>query len=438
MRSFRRRRANAFPSALGACGWLESAPPLPPARRLEGTFEADCVVLGAGFTGLAAAHRLTTLRPEWRVAMVEARRAGGGASGRSSGFVVDAASFIASMPAAQAARVVRLSRQGIQSLRARVTENAIECDWDQRGWIHAAAGDEGCRSLETLEDWLERSNMPYETLDREGMASALGTRFYQRGIRLPGSVLVQAGALVHGLATGLPSAVTLFEESPVTCIEPGYVLHTAKGRVQAPRLIVALNAWAPNLGVLEQRLFPLLTFGSWTRPLTATEQEGLGDRDTWGVLAQDPMGSSVRRTADQRLLIRNEIHYDRRVRCSERRLQASQAGHRAALAQRYPALADVPFDTTWAGPMGAVPNLRPFFGHLAERAVTTGGFTGAGIAMGTALGSLTADLVCGEDSPALADALALEGPRWLPPQPFLGMGIKWRVRQMNAAAGAYL
>ncbi len=437
MPSLGRRRANALPSDLGVCGWLESAPPLPPARRLEGTVEADCVVLGAGFTGLAAAHRLTVLRPSWRVVLIDAKRAGGGASGRSSGFVVDAASFIAAMPPAQASRVVRLSRQGIDALRTRVAEDGINCDWDERGWIHAAAGDEGCRSLASLEDWLDQSNMPYEVLDSAGMASAVGTSFYQRGIRLPGSVLVQAGALAHGLATRLPPTVTLFEESPVTSIAlgNGYRLRTARGEVRASRLIVALNAWAPNLGILQQRLFPLLTFGSLTRQLTAGEQAGLGDRDTWGILAQDPMGSSVRRTADQRLLIRNEIHYDRRVRCSEDRLQAAQQGHRTALAARYPALADVPFETTWAGPMGAVPNLRPFFGRLGEGAATTGGFTGAGIAMGTALGRLTADLVCGEDSPALADALALEGPRWLPPQPFLGMGIKWRVRQMNASAG---
>jgi glycine/D-amino acid oxidase-like deaminating enzyme len=391
--------------------------------------------LGAGFTGLAAARRLTELRPRWRVAVIDAQRAGDGASGRSSGFVVDAASFIASMPEAQAARFVRLSRQGIESLRTLVAAHGIDCEWDDQGWIHAAAGEQGCRSLDHLESWLEGSNTPFEALASESMAAAIGTPFYRRGIRLPGSVLVQAGALVRGLATSLPDGVALFESSPVECIEAGYVLHTATGRIQAPRLIVALNAWSPNLGILQERLFPLLTFGSLTRPLTPEEQAGLGNRNTWGVLAQDAMGSSVRRTADQRLLIRNEIHYDRRVRCSARRIHAAQAGHRSALRRRYPALADVPFETTWAGPMGAVPNLRPFFGYVGKDAVATGGFTGAGIAMGTALGALAADLVCGEDSTSLADGLALERPRWLPPQPLLGFGIRWRVRQMNASAG---
>jgi len=437
-RALRPRRARALPSDLGACGWLEAAPAGGPVQQLGGSEQADCAVLGAGFTGLAAARRLARLRPGWRIAVLEAQQAGDGASGRSSGFVVDAASSIAAMPEAVGQRFVRLSRAGIDSLKQCVDEHGIECAWDDRGWLHAAAGDAGERSLKTLTAWLVRTGARHEVLDRDGVAAVTGSRFYRCAVRLPGSVLVQAGALVRGLAGCLPASVTLFERSPVIRIEHGFTLTTPAGSLRAPRLVIALNAWSPSLGVLGQRVFPLLTFGSLSRPLDEREQTELGGERTWGILAQDPMGSSLRRTADQRLLVRNDLCYRRDVRCSKQRRAAAQTRHRQALARRFPALGALPFESTWAGPMAAVPNLQPFFGRIAPQAVAVAGFTGAGIAMGTALGARAADVLCAEDHPGVSDAMGLAGPRWLPPEPFLSPGIAWRVRRMNAAAGDLL
>jgi hypothetical protein len=58
--------------------------------------------------------------------------------------------------------------------------------------------------------------------------------------------------------------------------------------------------------------------------------------------------------------------------------------------------------------------------------------------MGTAAGTLLADLALGERSRGLDDMLALPEPRRLPPRPLLGLGIRWRVARMNASAGPYL
>src|SRR5262245_5315277 len=49
----------------------------------------DWVVVGAGFTGLAAARRLGELHPDESVALIDAMPVGWGASGRNSGFIID-------------------------------------------------------------------------------------------------------------------------------------------------------------------------------------------------------------------------------------------------------------------------------------------------------------------------------------------------------------
>lgn len=413
------------------CGWLAGWGEGAPARRWAGEGRSDVVVVGAGFTGLAAARRLAAVRPGWRVVVLEGQRAGFGASGRSSGFVVALAGFIAAMETEEQERFIRLSRSGMDELRGLVERHGIDCEWDDKGWLHVAASDAGMASLESLTAWLDRRGERYERLDSQGMEGLVGSIYYRAGVRLPGSVLVHPGTLMAGLARALPPEAELYEESPVVRIERQggqWRLETPGGSVAVPRVVWATNGALATLAPLRRRLFPLYTFGSLTRPLTEPEQERLGGEREWGLLAQDVMGSSLRRTRDQRLLIRNTTFYSRRLaRVPERVRAHAAAEHRRALAARFPELAELPFEHTWAGLMGMSGNLRPFFGELAPGLVAAGGYHGAGISFGTAAGRLLADLAAGEESEDLAAIRALPGPRWIPPEPFLGLGVRARL-----------
>ena len=437
----RHRRIRNLPSADRDCGWIETLPPsLPPARRLTGTERADCAVIGAGFTGLATARRLAELKPGWRIAVLEAGRAGSGASGRSSGFVVDRAHFIARLPAETSRRYLELCRFGIDTLRSLVRTHGIPCDWDETGWLHAAAGEEGAAALPNLRAWLESLGEPFEWLDREGLERITGTAHYRAGIRLPGSVLVQPAALARGLAASLPPGVDLFEESPVTVIDRGgrFRIEAGEGTVLADRLFLAANGATPALGFLRRRVFPLFTFGSLTRPLTAAEQDALGGEREWGLLAEDPMGSTVRRTRDQRILIRNSAFYTSRLTVDDSLRLDMRNLHRVAFNARFPALAHVGFDYTWGGILGASPNRGHSFGEIGAGLFAAAGYTGAGIAMGTTAGLLLAELAVGEGSERLEAMLSLPEPDRLPPQPFFGVGARFMVKQMNASAAETL
>ena len=434
-------RARVLPRDDSTCGWLATLPPAPQGRRLAGDRDADFAVVGAGFTGLAAARRLAELEPASRVVVLEAQQAGAGASGRSSGFLVDIAYFTTRMEPDAAERHIRLSRRGIGELRALVEEHAIDCAWDDRGWLHVAAGEVGLRDLESLRRWLEARGEAYEGLDGGAMAAATGTRFYRGGLRLPGRPLVQAAALARGVARTLPRTVELFEGSPVVSLERSgdlWHLRTPGGAVAARRVLLATNGYTPGLGRLGRHLFPLLTFGSLTRPLTPAEQDAAGGDREWGVLAQDPMGSSVRRTRDQRLLVRNTVCYTPSLAPSDRIRRRARRAHRAALDRRFPALAEVELEFTWAGVMGASPSRRHVFGRIGEELYSVAGFTGAGIALGTAGGTLLAELAAGADSETLRDMLALPAPGLLPRRPFFDLGARARVAWMNASAGPTL
>jgi hypothetical protein len=55
--------------------------------KLEGTVQADLVIVGGGYTGLWTALRALDRDPDLRVVLLEARTIGWAASGRNGGFV---------------------------------------------------------------------------------------------------------------------------------------------------------------------------------------------------------------------------------------------------------------------------------------------------------------------------------------------------------------
>ncbi len=100
--------------------WLEILGPQPEPKVLSGSIEADHVVVGGGYGGLAAARRLAELDPAASVVSVEADRIGNNAAGRCSGFIIDHAHNIRAKSFADdtgnAKRQIALNRAGIDWL----------------------------------------------------------------------------------------------------------------------------------------------------------------------------------------------------------------------------------------------------------------------------------------------------------------------------------
>ena len=242
-------------------GWFETLPEVPPAAPLSGPTEADVVVVGAGFTGLAAARRLAELRPEARILLVEAGRIGNSAAGRSSGFAIDHAHNIRSEGFADSATYERqqiaLNRAGQAYLAEAVTAHGIDCDWTWAGKIHAACTDRGARDLDRFAATLDLIDEDYELLDRDATVERLGIDYYHRALHTPGTVLLQPAALCRGLAASLPSNVTVHEETPVTWLDEGppHELHTDGGTIRTPELVLANNGFAVGFGFYAHHQF---------------------------------------------------------------------------------------------------------------------------------------------------------------------------------------
>ena len=78
-----------LPRDPGPAGWNRLLPEPAPATPLNSKITADWLVIGAGFAGLAAAHRLVKQAKGSKIVVLDAVRVGDGPAGRNSGFMID-------------------------------------------------------------------------------------------------------------------------------------------------------------------------------------------------------------------------------------------------------------------------------------------------------------------------------------------------------------
>jgi glycine/D-amino acid oxidase-like deaminating enzyme len=433
-------RIGLFPADDRTNGWLKHLPRREPRPPLQGSVKAHWLVIGAGFAGLAAARRLAENRPHDHIALIDAQAVADGASGRNSGFAIDlphhTSGDLSHLEAAR--RAIRLNRMSIAYLEDIVKAHAIDCQWSRRGQIMAASAALGESHLEHFQSMLEALDEPYDYLDRNKLTATLGTRFYSSAIRTPRTVLMQPAALVRGLADSLPPNVTLFENSPVTEISYGdrIAATTPSGAIQARKIILCVDGFAPQFGLYRGRLFGLRIFASITRQLTAQERQALGGEDDWGVLPAARFGGgTLRYTQDHRLLLRSSYAYRPSMIADAATNSRIASIHRRKFDERFPMLRNVSFEATWSGFLCMSQNAAPGFGRHAPNVFSAICQNGVGVTKGTQSGVLVADMACGIDNPLIADMEALGQPSRLPPEPFLGLGVRanllwqrWRCR----------
>ncbi|MDO5639983.1 MAG: FAD-binding oxidoreductase [Neisseria sp.] len=419
----------SLPADDAACGWFHTSAARTAKPAHKGNSHARWAVLGAGFTGLAAARQLALRFPDDEVVLIEAQEAGFGTSGRNAGFAIDlphdigADDYIGDIRTART--TMQLNRLGQQILREQVAQHGIDCHFRASGKYQGAVEERGMAVLQAYRRGLDKLNEPYQLIEAADLPDHLGTSFYRQALYTPGACLLQPAALIKGLADSLPANVTLYENTPVSSVAYGdkVVLAHAGGRISADKLILANNAFGMHFGFLRNTMLPVFLYASLSRPLSETEQAALGGKDFWGLTPADPYGTTVRRTHDQRILIRNCFSFNPDGRPKTHLIERFLPQHRASFARRFPMLPEVEMEYSWSGSLALAQNHQGFFGQLAPNVYGALCCNGLGVTRGTVTGTLLADWLAGDRSELTDFLLASPGPSKLPPQPFLSLGV---------------
>jgi len=425
-------------------GWSGILEPRQPKAALEGEQKADWLVLGAGFTGLAAARRLAENRPQDHIILLEANEVGEGASGRNSGFAIDLPHNVGSSMAELEGshRYMALARAAIDYHEKQINRYDIKCDWSQTGKYHAAVTEKGVGEvLEPFARELEALGEPFKWIEKVDLDKRLGSTHFAAAVHTPGCRLMNPAALTRGLADNLPDNVSLHEHSPVIQFEHsgGVKLTTPKGQVSAPKMILCVNGFADRFGYYQRKLITFAANASLSRRLTTAERQLLGCEENWGLTPVNAFaGITMRFTNDHRLLIRQNIYFNPGMRESEAYRVRIKLSHKKLFDQRFPMLPDVEMEFTWTGYICLSQNGSPGFGQIAANVFTSVCQNAVGVTKGTIGGLLAADMACNQDNELIADMQSLGTPNTVPPRPFLDLGVRakfaWEIWKARAEA----
>ncbi|MES0879220.1 NAD(P)/FAD-dependent oxidoreductase [Roseibium sp. SCP14] len=423
-----------------SCGWIETLPARTDFPQLQQVKKADWVVVGGGFSGLAAARRLAELYPETSIALIDAQRVGECSAGRNSGFVVDTSPGRVGDDEAMKSKALAnylINKAGLDYLRETVRRHVIECDWDDNGKFHCAAEPRHAKDLNNFEKVLQELGVPYEWMKGGQLEQRLGIPYYHTGLWTKQAALVQPAALARGLLQTLPENVSIYENTRVRQIDYGQPVHllTEHGTLTATNVVVATNGLLGEFGLFKGRLMHLTLTASLTRPLTTDERATIGDPAPWGILSAHRMGATIRYTNDHRIMMRNTAEFWPKLAMNEADLAKRRARHMQAIRTRWPMLPDLGIEHTWSGVVAVSRNFSSVFAQPLPNVLAVGGFNAGGIARGTGLAKLLIDQYAGVPSAALSEAQKLAPPSVLPPRPLLDIGAGLNIARMGLGRG---
>ncbi|MDQ6767650.1 MAG: FAD-binding oxidoreductase [Candidatus Eremiobacteraeota bacterium] len=415
--------------------WLEEClPGQTDAPALHGRTRADVAIIGGGYVGLWTALRIKELEPACDVVILERDICGGGASGRNGGFILSWWPKYPSMAKAfgedEALRLTKASQSAIGEIGAFCTDNRIDADFIQHGWLWTATSNVQMGAWEAVVSASERLGLDaFERLAPIEVARRSGSPAHRAGVLEHDAATVQPAALVRGMRdVALRRSVRIYETTPVRHFtrERPVLVTTTDGELTADRVVIAMNAWSVGLPELSRSIAVIssdiiatapipdrLAQIGWTGGESITDSQMMvcyyrTTRDGriafgkggWGIVYGDRIGPSLDRDVERARLVERDFR------------------------SYYPMLADVSITHDWCGPIDRAMDGLPLIGALGGREhIHYGiGWSGNGVGPSYVGGRILASLALGRSDEWSQSPLVDRKQRLFPPEPIRFVG----------------
>lgn len=380
--------------------------PQPP---LSGEVTADVVIIGAGFTGISTAYHLARRYPDKHIVVLEAKRVGNGASGRSGGMALNWINGVHADTPERARRVYGATKSGLDWIASVIAEHGLDVRFRRIGCLDTFTdqkrAEEAQESTEKLAAW----GIPVRYLSGAELDGRLRARGVVGAVDDPTTGQLHGLDLLRGLTPILLGyGVRICENSPVIGIEEGrtHVIRTPGGTVRAPTLVLATNAYTARLGYFTRGVFPLHSHVIATEPLPLERWRELGWGDTAGFCDDLDRIAYASMSEDGRLLLGGG---------GNGAYSYSYGGHTAwpveapaqfafvhgILKKYFPDAADVKIAQRWTGPVCATMDRVCSIGVTGEhKNVFHGlGYSGHGVVLANLAGQVICDLYSDHHEP---------------------------------------
>jgi glycine/D-amino acid oxidase-like deaminating enzyme len=416
-----------------SCSWINDLSLRTNIQYLQSNEDCDWIIIGAGYTGLSAARKLGQLHPNQKIILIDAQLAGEGASSRNSGYLVDTTlndGFISNKELENYKKKADIYDLGIDVVKKFIKEHQVDCDWNECGKYFASSRPEDQKILTNFSNILSQLGFDHSLLSNNDLNKRLGTSFYNTALHTKGGILLHPGKLVRAMINTLPANVQLFENSLLLNWKSNkdkIICYFKRGIINSKKIIFATNGFLKSLGIKKNYNFPLTLTASMTRPLTNEEFNYIGEPKEWGVLPVRPMGATIRMTKDRRILIRNTAEIHNPFKMTRLDLDKRSIKQKIGIKKRFPHLPDNIIKSSWSGIVSRTSNGSQIFEKIDKNIFVAGCYNGSGIGVGTLFGEQIAIKANNDHTKEIEIIEARNKPKWLPPQPFLNIGIKTRL-----------
>ncbi|MDB3903987.1 FAD-binding oxidoreductase [Candidatus Pelagibacter sp.] len=415
------------------CSWINDLTPRTNIKTLQSNDDSEWLIIGAGYTGLSAARKLGQLYPNQKIIIVDAQLAGEGASSRNSGYLVDTTlndGFTSNKELDSYKKKTDIYDLGINFVKKFINEYQVDCDWNECGKYFASSKIEDEKILRNFSNTLSKLGFKHNLLSNNVLSKRLGTNFYNIALHTKGGVLLHPGKLVRAMIDVLPKNVCLYENSSLINWNKTKDIISCEfknGKIKTKKIIFATNGFLKSLGIKSNYNFPITLTASMTRILTNEEFKSIEEPNEWGVLPVRPMGATIRMTKDRRILIRNTAEIHNPFKMSNSNLEKRSISQKIGIRKRFPQLPDDIIQSSWSGIVSRSRNSSQIFEKIDNNVFAAGCYNGSGIGVGTLFGEQIALKASEENTEEIETIEARNKPTWLPPQPFLNLGVKTRL-----------
>jgi gamma-glutamylputrescine oxidase len=394
--------------------------PVSTGAPLERDLSVEVAVIGAGYSGLSAAHALQ--KRGVQTVVLDANPVGWGASGRNGGVV--SSKFRLSFPAIErlhgietAKTMHRLAHDGVRVVEQFIDEFKLgRACFEHTGSLRCAHTERAFASICAEAEWVKQTlgDSTMTVQSRAEVGHETGSKAFVGGVLSTDAGTILPLEYVRGLAAGLTRRkVDIYESTPVLEMirssgSAGVTLRTPNGTVRAKQVIVGTNAYSdltPATAAYQRELVPFRSAMIATERLPAA----LDDR----LMVERRSYTETRRMMKWFRKVDGRMLFGGRDAFGKEGQTTGFDALRRAMVELFPDLAGVRVEYQWSGYVGMTFNSLPHVGRSDDATTFCLGYNGAGVAMASLLGQHAAALALGE-KPALS-LLAAPG---LNPVPF--------------------
>jgi glycine/D-amino acid oxidase-like deaminating enzyme len=378
---------------------------------------ADVAVIGAGFTGLSAAHTLA--QKGVKVIVLEGETIGWGASSRNGGMVLTGMKLgvnqlISMYGRERTQRMYAASLGSIDCVEQIVREEQIACDFSRSGHLEVACKqahfDDYARQVEVIGREFQHE---LKVVPRKELRSEIGSDIYYGAMVDETSAGLNPARYVAGLgAAALRAGACVYENTRVEAISRaprqgnnGWALTTSKGNVWAKDVFVATSGYTSRATpALQKKIIPIGSYIIVTEVLPDALARELSPRNRMIYDSKNYL-YYYRLTPDNRMLFGGRAAFFPE---SGDTIRKSAEILRKGMIEVYPQLRETRVEYVWGGTLDFAFDIMPHAGQMDGMYYALG-YAGHGVAMATYQGQLMARRIAGETPDNPFDGIPFPG-----------------------------